>query len=426
MAIAPTGAIYKALEFGGISSRNYGVYITGEAVYNAPERDVQMITIPGRSGSFALDNGRFQNIEVSYPAGIFTETEADFRDAISEFRNFLCSRKGYVRLRDEYNPNEYRMAVYKSGLDVNSKQLRAGEFTITFDCKPQRWLTSGETAVTIANSGDAITNPTTFDASPLLEVKGIGNITINGKNISIENVPLGSVSVYSGASSSSSTSNSIHLWFQMDLSRLNTGDAITLSGVQAKNAYSIVSIWDSTTTITQLNLSNITNMASSTKGITGARTGYVNYSPIPFTFYKGTAATSVSSSIDVYGQIMGSSQTTHDETRTYTYYAQYDGNDRIDLYFSKTNGSPAKRFDITTQAIIPEIMGNSTISTLPTPVYIDLDIGEAYGEYSGVISSVNNAVILPANLPTLAPGSNTITFDNTITDLKVVPRWWKV
>ena len=94
MAIAPTGAIYKALKFDGVSSRTYGVYITGEAVYNAPERDVEMIKIPGRNGSFALDNGRFQNIEVSYPAGIFAETEADFRAAISDFRNFLCSRNG--------------------------------------------------------------------------------------------------------------------------------------------------------------------------------------------------------------------------------------------------------------------------------------------------------------------------------------------
>ncbi len=134
MAVAPTGAIYKALKFDNVSSRTYGVYITGEAVYNAPERDVEMITIPGRNGTFALDNGRFENIEVSYPAGIYADTEADFRQAISDFRNFLCSRKGYVRLQDEYNPDEYRMAVYKSGLDVTPAMLRAGEFNIVFDC----------------------------------------------------------------------------------------------------------------------------------------------------------------------------------------------------------------------------------------------------------------------------------------------------
>ena len=72
MAVAPTGNIFKSLEFDGESSKGYGVYITGAAVYNAPEREVEMITIPGRNGSFALDHGRFQNIEVTYPAGICT------------------------------------------------------------------------------------------------------------------------------------------------------------------------------------------------------------------------------------------------------------------------------------------------------------------------------------------------------------------
>lgn len=157
MAITQTGAMYKSLSFDNTSSRNYGVYITGEAVYNAPERAVEMISIPGRNGAFALDQGRFENIEVSYPAGIFADNEADFAQAVSDFRNFVCSRKGYCRLTDEYNPNEYRMAVYKSGLEVDPAQLRAGEFNITFDCKPQRWLTEGETPVDIGTWGDTET-----------------------------------------------------------------------------------------------------------------------------------------------------------------------------------------------------------------------------------------------------------------------------
>lgn len=179
MAVIPTGAIYKALFFDGESSRNYGVYITGEAVYNSPERDVEMIKIPGRNGEFALDNGRFENIEVTYPAGIFTNNETDFAAAISDFRNFLASRVGYCRLEDEYNPNEYRMAVYKSGLNVDPAKLEAGEFSITFDCKPQRWLKDGETAVTIGEwgetetaSGDIVTveNPNGILAVKSLEV----------------------------------------------------------------------------------------------------------------------------------------------------------------------------------------------------------------------------------------------------------------
>ena len=157
MAVNKTGAMFKSLTFDGEDSRDYGVYITGQAVFNAPEREVEMISIPGRNGQFALDKGRFENIEVTYPAGIFANTEADFAEAVSNFRNLLCSKRGYVRLQDEYHPDEYRMAIYKSGLELENVALKAGEFEITFDCKPQRYLTSGEEEITIGGSGDTET-----------------------------------------------------------------------------------------------------------------------------------------------------------------------------------------------------------------------------------------------------------------------------
>lgn len=152
--MAVTGDIFKSLTFDGESSRDYGVYITGQAVYNAPERDVEMVTIPGRNGAFALDKGRFENIEVTYPAGVFANTDTEFAKAISDFRNMLCSRQGYCRLTDEYNPDEYRLAVYKSGLEVDPVQLKAGQFDITFECKPQRYLMSGQNKFIVGEWGD--------------------------------------------------------------------------------------------------------------------------------------------------------------------------------------------------------------------------------------------------------------------------------
>ena len=59
-------------------------------------------------------------------------------------------------------------------------------------------------------------------------------------------------------------------------------------------------------------------------------------------------------------------------------------------------------------------------------IYIDLDIGEAYFISGGTAVSANNAVNIPAELPTLPSGATTITFDNTVTKVDIVPRWWKV
>ena len=145
MGIAP----YKYFTFDGESSRNYDVYLTGTGVFNAPQRAVDLLEIPGRNGNYALDQGRFNNITVTYKAGIVDYSESDFADKVSAVRNWLCSKVGYVRLTDDYNPDEYRMAVFKNGITVDHDDLKTGEFEITFECKPQRWLTSGETPIEI-------------------------------------------------------------------------------------------------------------------------------------------------------------------------------------------------------------------------------------------------------------------------------------
>lgn len=182
-------AVFKSLTFDGENSLNYGVYITGEAVYNAPERSIDMVVIPGRNGTLSLDQGRFENIEVTYPAGTFGSTQAEFSSNISSLRNALVSRYKYVQIEDEYNSDEFRMGIYRSGLEVDPVSMgRAGEFDIVFDCKPQRFLKSGQNVYTRTVSG-SISNPTLFEAKPLLVVTGTGNLTVNGVQIAISESP---------------------------------------------------------------------------------------------------------------------------------------------------------------------------------------------------------------------------------------------
>ena len=181
--MAVTGAIFNSLIFGGVDSANYGIYITGEAVYNAPERAVEMVTVPGRNGAIAIDQGRWENIEVEYPAGCFGDNELDFADRISAFRNAVLSQIGYQRLTDTYHPDEYRMGILAAGMSVDPVAwLAAGRFEIVFNCRPERFLKSGELAVEYTTSG-SITNPTRMVAKPLIRVYGAGKIVVNGTQI---------------------------------------------------------------------------------------------------------------------------------------------------------------------------------------------------------------------------------------------------
>lgn len=176
----------ETFTFDGLNSATFGVYISGDSVYNAPARDVDMVTVPGRNGTIAIDNGRFENVEIVYPAFCWGADRAAFAGKIQAFRNAMKSRFGYHRLTDDYNPNEYRLGVYRDELSVNSSVYSsAGEFDVVFDCKPQRWLTSGETPVAVANNG-TITNPTGFASEPIIKVTGDGTLYVGNYSLVIE------------------------------------------------------------------------------------------------------------------------------------------------------------------------------------------------------------------------------------------------
>lgn len=412
MAVIRTGDIFKSFVFDGEDSRDYGVYITGEAVYNAPERSVEMISIPGRNGAYALDNGRFENIEVSYPAGVFGETEADFRDAISNIRNMLCSRKGYVRLTDDYNPNEYRLAVYKSGLEVAPAHLLAGEFDITFDCKPQRFLTSGESAVSIV-SGGTVTNPTRFPASPLLQVNGYGDITINGKRLSVNEAYVGNVTIEDAAAwSDSGYAN------QLYLGALNTGDTFTVNGLTLTVRYTDAYGFDRLGTFLSASTFDSGGLTLYDYGWNlRPRTAEVSLKTGALTFTKGTNASgTLTASVKLTDAVSG---TTATETITLA-YSYSNGL----LTLTTTLPAAATYWSITaSETGFKSITGFSTINA-NSQAYIDLEIGEAWKVVNGTAVDVNDIITLPPELPTLAPGSNTITYANTITSLRLTPRWW--
>lgn len=171
------------LTFDGVESREFGLYISGEGTFNAPERRGESISIPGRNGALFIDEGVYQNIEVTYPAFIGTSDEELFRSKLAAMRSVLTSRSNYKRLTDTYHPDEFRLALYRSGLEVDPQVYnRAGGFSIIFDCKPQRFLKSGEESHIFTENG-TITNPTLFESSPLIKVTGNGVVAIgeNGK-----------------------------------------------------------------------------------------------------------------------------------------------------------------------------------------------------------------------------------------------------
>lgn len=164
------------------SSSDYGIYISGSGTFNAPERDIEVIEIPGKNGSLTFDNGRFKNVKVTYPAFI----RKNFKTNAADLREWLLKQPGYKKLEDTYHPDYYRLARYTGPIEFETRALNtSAEFSISFDCMPQRFLKSGEIDVEITED-ETIINPTAFNALPLIKIYGTsGSLTVNNTIITI-------------------------------------------------------------------------------------------------------------------------------------------------------------------------------------------------------------------------------------------------
>ena len=371
--MAVTGAVFKALTFDGESSRNYGVYISGEAVYNAPAREVEMITIPGRNGQLALDKGRFENIEVTYHGGIFGATEQDFAEAVSDFRNMLVSKKGYCRLTDDYSSEEYRLAVYKSGLEVTPAMLKAGEFDIVFDCMPQRFLTDGENPIEVS-SGDVVTNPTLFESKPLLEVLGYGTINIGGQSIEIGDVPIGDIEVTASLSASAQdTTTTVEKRARIQkASYLNSGDIITLPRVNGHFTYTKV---NASYTLNECEFRSVTDISPAVASARSERNGvekFITFEGVELEYGTAKTVTGIANFVAEYTQ----NGTVHHDTEKIALSVVYEGDDYITLRAEIRERAACFKANTQKGVGCYPIHADSTKSATGIR-YIDLDIGEA-------------------------------------------------
>ena len=78
------GLVYEYLTFAGRSSEDFKAHISGSGTFVSPTRDVESIAVPGRNGDLHIDQGRYENINITYPAFITEDFEKKY-SALKEF-----------------------------------------------------------------------------------------------------------------------------------------------------------------------------------------------------------------------------------------------------------------------------------------------------------------------------------------------------
>lgn len=408
------GVMKDYLIFGDIDSRDYDIEMFFSDIDRTPKRIYTRLDVAGRNGAFLLDTGKYEDVQVTYGCVALNDERR------KAFVNALASKVGYFRMQDSFNLEEFYLAVFDGDVDPHITSERdKSTFDISFTRKPQRWLTSGETAQAVVD-GETLTNPTLFGSSPLIRCNGYGQIAFGGAPIKVEAVPIGDVLLSNGASISASKMSYSVLAemarMTIDASKLATNDKIYVGesiftySLKTSNSYTVSSV--------SIGIETETGWTSC--AVSSSTSAYFR-TKIPMqTFRKGTAANRL------YSYEMRVTLTdgggTIERSTSISYELNYDGANTITFSVTKLSDESEIKYSIS--GTVGQINGYSTI-IIDDDVIIDLDIGEAYFDDASH-TSANYSVSIPAELPTLAPGANIVSFDSTFTTMEITPRWWKI
>lgn len=176
----------NAITWGGVTSTSLSIVVEKAKELGRPARKVHRYSVPGRNGDIITQEDAWENYEQKYDVwageGTYGSAASDFI-AISAWLN---GTNGYQELSDDEEPGYFRLAQFIGPLDVDNVLTKFGRATISFDCRPERFLTSGKMVSTFTADGD-ITNPTSFASLPLITVNGAGNgtFTIGGVTVTL-------------------------------------------------------------------------------------------------------------------------------------------------------------------------------------------------------------------------------------------------
>lgn len=161
--------------FGDVNLSDYNAFAFYCNLFDKAERDVNVVSIPGRNGDLLFDNGRYKNIKRTY------RIQVSGLANIQSLLNALSTQVGYKKLKDEYESDVYMMARLKEPPQINRFVGDSVDITLTFDRMPQKYsdvVTTITTRSVDAKYGNVawlseltVNNPTAFEARPKIYIR---------------------------------------------------------------------------------------------------------------------------------------------------------------------------------------------------------------------------------------------------------------
>lgn len=174
-----------SITWNGVSSDTIGVIVERIPNRYVPTRRFSPQQVAGRNGNFLMVDKSFPNVEQEYEVYLSAESTG-LPSVARACAEWLMGPTGYCRLTDSYDTTVYREAFLMGGFDLENILNKFGRCTITFSCKPQKYLLTGDTPISITAG-----STTTYTGSSV-QFDGITGASITSLSTTITPTQAGS------------------------------------------------------------------------------------------------------------------------------------------------------------------------------------------------------------------------------------------
>lgn len=366
-----------------------GIYKLSPINFPSPAKDIEIVPVAGKNGSVVYDNGSYKNVELT--AELVIEPQKHYEDILSQYddiRDAIMTQKGYQRLEDSLYPDEYRLAIATDCM-LSEVDTALGKAKITFDAKPQRFLKSGEQAVAFTDSSKS--QQTIYQYSDFSSYTKTNIIDPISRQIN------------------SDLSGSLFYVVDMSNAPLTAGQMISIDG--GFDDYFVVLCSD-----------NPVSASSNASRTLLSNTFIWNDASSDYWLFPAAA------NIKIYAEDELVYESPYTEHETMHNQTMFGAKPIVKVDIADGDGVTDYLFSIGPNGVLftqPALYPFNRAQTIT----IDCEAMEAYSlprdNDSGYRLNWNPYVTF-VKAPELMPGDNDIAYDATVSNLRIIPRWWRL
>ncbi|KEH91688.1 phage putative tail component, N- domain protein (plasmid) [Clostridium botulinum C/D str. BKT12695] len=163
------------------SYTDFGIIIEKKPLIPMPQRNVENVKIPGRSGTLIIDDNTYDDITIQIECNFIAY---EIKNRATQIKHWLMGSQEKLVLSDDID--KFYIAQVVNKFDIAQSIRILGTFPVIFNCKPFMYYFSGLEPIEITSPTTIYSPEFIVPSEPKIVICGQGDITVNINNNSIK------------------------------------------------------------------------------------------------------------------------------------------------------------------------------------------------------------------------------------------------